>query len=275
MTYVDDTVKPGHSHALRQSPRGHGETDHGVRLAIEAGRLTARPHIPKLREAPPRQGFMEHGEDVAIREHFPAHYHDALDFGPRRTGAGAVPTPRAIHQPQSAAVVTPESAGRPHGGLRSRPVGIEIVIEDVVVALTDYGLALECAVLAGLLWRARRQPGSLDARVRPSSSGRRRSPPWRAARSTASSLTRSKEYAMRAPVLQYDTPNAASRNQRCRQGVGDRHREALRQENHDRDVREKTQCWPRATPNGRHSAGAAGRPRPATPRWRRGQSREG
>ena len=38
------------------------------------------------------------------------------------------------------------------------------MIADVVVALTDYGLALESAILAGLLWRGRHQPPSLDTR---------------------------------------------------------------------------------------------------------------
>ena len=50
-------------------------------LAIEAGRLTARPHIPRLPEAHPRQGFMEHAEYLAIRNHLTPDYQDALDFG--------------------------------------------------------------------------------------------------------------------------------------------------------------------------------------------------
>jgi integrase len=53
----------------------------GFSLAIQAGRLTARPHIPRLREAQPRQGFMEFNEYLAIRDQLPADYQDALDFG--------------------------------------------------------------------------------------------------------------------------------------------------------------------------------------------------
>src|SRR5262245_16073775 len=39
-----------------------------------------------------------------------------------------------------------------------------MLVAEVVVALTDYGLALECAVLAGLLWRGRRPPAYLETR---------------------------------------------------------------------------------------------------------------
>ena len=50
-------------------------------LAIQAGRLGTRPHIPRLSEAPPRQGFMEFSEYLAIRQHLPADYQDVLEFG--------------------------------------------------------------------------------------------------------------------------------------------------------------------------------------------------
>lgn len=50
-------------------------------LAMQADRLGRRPHIPRLRENPPRQGFMEHGEYLAIRGHLPPAYRDVLDFG--------------------------------------------------------------------------------------------------------------------------------------------------------------------------------------------------
>jgi integrase len=50
-------------------------------LAVQAGRLSGRPHIPKLREAGPRQGFMEYAEYRAIRAHLPPDYQDVLDFG--------------------------------------------------------------------------------------------------------------------------------------------------------------------------------------------------
>lgn len=38
-------------------------------------------NIPKLREAQPRQGFMEAAEYLAIRAQLPADYADVLDFG--------------------------------------------------------------------------------------------------------------------------------------------------------------------------------------------------
>lgn len=50
-------------------------------LAIQADRIARRPHIPRLRENPPRQGFMEHPEYLAIRQHLPPAYRDVLDFG--------------------------------------------------------------------------------------------------------------------------------------------------------------------------------------------------
>ncbi len=50
-------------------------------LAVQAGRLSGRPYIPKLRESGPRQGFMEYAEYRAIREHLPPDYQDVLDFG--------------------------------------------------------------------------------------------------------------------------------------------------------------------------------------------------
>ena len=49
-------------------------------LAVQAERLTRRPHIPRLRESLPRQGFLEHADYLAIRTHLPAPYQDVLDF---------------------------------------------------------------------------------------------------------------------------------------------------------------------------------------------------
>jgi integrase len=50
-------------------------------LALEAGRLSRRPYFPRLPEGQPRQGFMEHGEYLAIRQHLPAAHQDVLDYG--------------------------------------------------------------------------------------------------------------------------------------------------------------------------------------------------
>ena len=49
-------------------------------LAVQAGKLSRRPHFRKLPEASPRQGFMEHGEYLAIRRQLPADHRDILDF---------------------------------------------------------------------------------------------------------------------------------------------------------------------------------------------------
>ena len=50
-------------------------------LAIQAGRLSRRPHIPRLQESLPRQGFLEHADYAAIRSHLPLPYQDVLTFG--------------------------------------------------------------------------------------------------------------------------------------------------------------------------------------------------
>ena len=50
-------------------------------LAVQAVRLNARPHIPRLPEGQPRQGFLEYSEYLSIRAHLPPTYQDVLDFG--------------------------------------------------------------------------------------------------------------------------------------------------------------------------------------------------
>jgi integrase len=50
-------------------------------LAVKAGRLSVLPVFPaRLEENPPRQGFFEHVEYLAVREHLPPEYQDVLDF---------------------------------------------------------------------------------------------------------------------------------------------------------------------------------------------------
>jgi integrase len=50
-------------------------------LAVKAGQLSTIPAFPeRLDENPPRQGFFEHAEYLAIRAHLPAAYADVLDF---------------------------------------------------------------------------------------------------------------------------------------------------------------------------------------------------
>jgi integrase len=50
-------------------------------LAIQAGRLSRRPHIPRLPEGSPRQGFFEHSDYLAVRKQLQPEYQDVLDFG--------------------------------------------------------------------------------------------------------------------------------------------------------------------------------------------------
>jgi hypothetical protein len=51
------------------------------RLALATGRLATMPYFPDgLPENPPRQGFFEHAEYLAVRSHLPPPYQDVLDF---------------------------------------------------------------------------------------------------------------------------------------------------------------------------------------------------
>jgi integrase len=51
------------------------------RLARAAGRVVTMPYFPEcLPENPPRQGFFEHAEYLAVRRHLPPPFQDVLDF---------------------------------------------------------------------------------------------------------------------------------------------------------------------------------------------------
>lgn len=50
-------------------------------LAVQAGRVAFRPHVPRLPEALPRSGFVSHAQYQGIRLHLPSAYQDVLDFG--------------------------------------------------------------------------------------------------------------------------------------------------------------------------------------------------
>lgn len=51
------------------------------RIVVQWGWLTAGPIFPgRLRESPPRQGFFEHTEYLAVRRHLPLPFRDVLDF---------------------------------------------------------------------------------------------------------------------------------------------------------------------------------------------------
>ncbi len=40
-------------------------------LAIQAGKLSSRPYIPTLAENNARQGFLDHGISLALKERYP------------------------------------------------------------------------------------------------------------------------------------------------------------------------------------------------------------
>lgn len=61
--------------------RDFGALSRMFTLAIQAGRLGRRPYIPRLPEGQPRQGFFEHPDYIAVRNHLPPEYQDVLDFG--------------------------------------------------------------------------------------------------------------------------------------------------------------------------------------------------
>jgi hypothetical protein len=49
-------------------------------LAVEAGRLSSKPHIPLLEENNARQGFLDHGSFLALRAALPDHLKDPIAF---------------------------------------------------------------------------------------------------------------------------------------------------------------------------------------------------
>jgi len=50
------------------------------KLAVESGRLRFAPHVPMLEENNARQGFVDHGVFVALREHLPAYLKNPITF---------------------------------------------------------------------------------------------------------------------------------------------------------------------------------------------------
>jgi integrase len=50
------------------------------KLAVECGRLRFAPHIPMLEENNARQGFVDHGVFLNVREHLPAYLKDPITF---------------------------------------------------------------------------------------------------------------------------------------------------------------------------------------------------
>jgi len=74
--YMDERTLKGVPAAQLQWSRARVFT-----LALQAGRLSRRPYIPRLPESQPRQGFMGRDEYRAVRSHLPPQHQDVLDFG--------------------------------------------------------------------------------------------------------------------------------------------------------------------------------------------------
>jgi integrase len=49
-------------------------------LAVQAGKLSSKPYIPTLEENNARQGFLDHGAFLMLREYLPAHLQDPVTF---------------------------------------------------------------------------------------------------------------------------------------------------------------------------------------------------
>ncbi len=49
-------------------------------LAVQAGKLSSRPYIPSLEENNARQGFLDHGSFLALRDGLPEHLKDPVTF---------------------------------------------------------------------------------------------------------------------------------------------------------------------------------------------------
>lgn len=49
-------------------------------LALEANKLSRKPHIPSLEENNARQGFLDHGSFLTLRENLPDHLKDPVTF---------------------------------------------------------------------------------------------------------------------------------------------------------------------------------------------------
>lgn len=77
--YQDDRLKEGAGAATVN--RDLAALSRMFTLAIQAGRLSTKPHIPRLPEPQARQGFFEHGHYLAVRAKLPDDHADILDFG--------------------------------------------------------------------------------------------------------------------------------------------------------------------------------------------------
>ena len=55
-------------------------------LAVQAGKLSSKPYIPTLEENNARQGFLDHGSFLVMRENLPAHLKDPEPFSTIQDG---------------------------------------------------------------------------------------------------------------------------------------------------------------------------------------------
>ncbi len=77
--YVEDRQKAGKANATIN--RELAALKRMFKLAIQAGKLLAAPHIPMLREDNARQGFFEREQFEAVRRHLPSAVRPVLTFG--------------------------------------------------------------------------------------------------------------------------------------------------------------------------------------------------
>jgi hypothetical protein len=55
-------------------------------LAQQQGWIQQKPRLQRLQDADLRRGFVEHPQYLGVRQHLPADYQDALDFGTTAAG---------------------------------------------------------------------------------------------------------------------------------------------------------------------------------------------
>jgi integrase len=78
ITHEDGTKTPGASHA--EINRELAALKRMFTLAVQAGKLLHRPHIPMLKERNTRTGFFEREQFDSVRQHLPAHLRPVITF---------------------------------------------------------------------------------------------------------------------------------------------------------------------------------------------------
>ena len=81
--YTDKRLESGRANATIN--RELAALKRMLSLAKQGGRIATVPHIPMLKEAPPREGFLEYGDFLRVLEHLPAWAKPICEFA-YRTG---------------------------------------------------------------------------------------------------------------------------------------------------------------------------------------------